>query len=177
MGIAIARNLRKTTFSERMANRLFIFLGIASYAALFPLGLLLVKTGDFVPNIAELVAASRLARAAELGNGSPFLKTLLEKKTYRDTNGWDRCGRIGCYYHARGDRLGMATSGSSTSDSMCQCVGLCFGCMAVQNPASQSCYEPVRYDRLARWVSLDERQCFLEIGRGRISRQSCPFRR
>lgn len=66
--LAVGRQARQENVDETSANRLFILLGVVSYAALLPLALLLYKTGT------PLVNAQRLSPLVVLG-GVPSLAT------------------------------------------------------------------------------------------------------
>lgn len=73
--VAVARLQRKTELEERDANRLFVYLGIISYAALLPLALLLYKSGDAATTLCNLAPLAGALGIPCLLVGSLFLKT------------------------------------------------------------------------------------------------------
>ncbi|MGD9722986.1 MAG: hypothetical protein AB7O59_21435 [Pirellulales bacterium] len=77
-GWALWRDSRRATFGEDEVNALFKFLGIASFAVVLPLALLLVKSEQPLPTLRELSAAISLLAAVPLASGLLVWRRLAE---------------------------------------------------------------------------------------------------
>lgn len=84
----IRRLARRAALSEQAANRLFVVLGVLTYAMLLPLALLLHKTGTFLPTLERLSPLIVLCGVPSLATGLLFWRFRgVEKQAGMETAG------------------------------------------------------------------------------------------